>query len=256
MTTIKELINKAKRRLLRMHFESNVGHIGGNLSCLDLLVCLYHQIIEDKDAFVLSKGHAAGSLYTTLWSLGCLSDEDLQTFHQNGTKLAGHPPINGIPKILFATGSLGHGLSLSNGLALGKKLKGEVGRVFCLLSDGEWNEGSNWEALIFAVHQKLNQLTIIIDCNGLQGFGTTHEVANLEPLIDKFLAFGCAVTEINGHDPDKILEALSLTTTKPHVILAYTTKGHGISFMENKMEWHYLPMTLEQYQQALEEISL
>ena len=239
-----------------MHFESNVGHIGGNLSCLDLLVCLYHQIIEDKDAFVLSKGHAAGSLYTTLWSLGCLSDEDLQTFHQNGTKLAGHPPINGIPKILFATGSLGHGLSLSNGLALGKKLKGEAGRVFCLLSDGEWNEGSNWEALIFAVHQKLNQLTIIIDCNGLQGFGTTHEVANLEPLIDKFLAFGCAVTEINGHDPDKILEALSLTTTKPHVILAYTTKGHGISFMENKMEWHYLPMTLEQYQQALEETSL
>ncbi len=239
-----------------MHFESNVGHIGGNLSCLDLLVCLYHKIIEDKDAFVLSKGHAAGSLYTTLWSLGCLSDEDLQTFHQNGTKLAGHPPINGIPKILFATGSLGHGLSLSNGLALGKKLKGEAGRVFCLLSDGEWNEGSNWEALIFAVHQKLNQLTIIIDCNGLQGFGTTHEVANLEPLTDKFLAFGCAVTEINGHDPDNIIEALSLTMTKPHVILAYTTKGHGISFMENKMEWHYLPMTLEQYQQALEETSL
>ena len=182
MTALTKIIDKARVRLLKMHFESGVGHIGGNLSSLDLMMCLYHIILSEDDSFVLSKGHAAGSLYTTLWSLGRLTEDALKTFHQDGTKLSGHPPANWMPEILFATGSLGHGLSLSNGLALGKKFKGENGRIFCLLSDGEWNEGSNWEALIFAVHQKLKQLTIIIDYNRLQGFGTTREVADLEPL--------------------------------------------------------------------------
>ncbi|MEH2082671.1 MAG: transketolase [Nostoc sp.] len=251
-----KIISQAKVRLLRMHFESSVGHIGGNLSSLDLLMVLYHKLLNEGDAFVLSKGHAAGAFYITLWSLGRLTDEDLQKFHQDGTKLSGHPPVGWMPEILFATGSLGHGLSLSNGLALAKKLKSESGRIFCLLSDGEWNEGSNWEALIFAVHQKLHQLTMIIDCNGLQGFGTTQEVANLEPLAEKFRAFGCAVTEINGHDLDAIREALSSTHKKPHVIIAHTKKGNGVSFMENKMEWHYLPMTPDQYQQALKEVGI
>ncbi len=254
MTALTEIIGKARARLLRMHFESGVGHIGGNLSSLDLMICLYHKILGDGDAFVLSKGHSAGALYTTLWSLGRLTDEDLQKFQQDGTKLSGTLPVGWIPEILFTTGSLGHGLSLSNGLALGKKLKGESGRIFCLLSDGEWNEGSNWEALIFAVHQKLNQLTLIIDYNGLQALGTTREVADLEPLAEKFRAFGCAVTEINGHEPKVIVEALSSTPMKPHVIIAHTKKGHGVSFMENKVEWHYLPMTPDHYQQALEEV--
>jgi transketolase len=252
--TLTEIIRQAKKQLLTMHFKSGVGHIGGNLSSLDLMVCLYHKILGDNDAFVLSKGHSAGALYTTLWSLGRLTDEDLQTFHKDGTKLSGHPPVNGMPDILFATGSLGHGLSLSNGLALSKKLKRESGRVFCLLSDGEWNEGSNWEALIFAVHQKLNQLTLIIDANRLQGFGRTQEVADLEPLAEKFRTFRCAVTEIDGHCTDEIVNALAIPATKPHVIIAHTHKGHGVSFMEGKMEWHYLPMNLEQYQQALEEV--
>lgn len=256
MKTLQDLVNRAKARLLRMHFESGVGHIGGNLSSLDILICLYHKVLNDTDIFVLSKGHSAGALYTTLWSLGRLSDEDLTEFHKDGTKMSGHPCADWLPEILFATGSLGHGLSLSNGLALGKKLKGETGRTFCLLSDGEWNEGSNWEALIFAVQQKLHQLTLIIDFNGLQGFGTVQEVANLEPFSDKFQAFGCSVTEINGHDPDAIVKALSLTTMKPHVVIAQTQKGHGVSFMENKMEWHYLPMTPEQYQQALKEVGV
>lgn len=256
MEALAEILRKAKIRLLTMHFESGVGHIGGNLSSLDLLMCLYHKILGSSDAFVLSKGHAAGALYTTLWSLGRLTDEDIQKFHKDGTKLSGHPSVGWIPEILFATGSLGHGLSLSNGLALGKKLKSESGRIFCLMSDGEWNEGSNWEALIFAVHQRLNQLTLIIDCNGLQGFGTTLEVADLEPFAEKFRAFGCAVNEINGHDLDAIVDALSFTPMKPHVIIAYTKKGHGVSFMENKMEWHYLPMNMTQYQQALEEVGV
>ncbi len=254
MTAITEIIKKAKIRLLKMHFESGVGHIGGNLSSLDLMVCLYHEILANGDAFVLSKGHAAGALYITLWSLGRLTDEDLQEFHKDGARLSGHPPVNWMPEILFATGSLGHGLSLSNGLALGKKIKSESGRIFCLLSDGEWNEGSNWEALIFAVHQNLNQLTLIIDYNRLQGFGTTRDVADLEPFADKFRSFRCEVTEINGHAPDEIIKALSLTTKRPHVIIAHTKKGNGVSFMENKMEWHYLPLSADQYQQALEEV--
>lgn len=130
----RELLLRAKLRLLQMHYESGVGHIGGNLSCLDILMTLYHGVLRTEDAFVLSKGHSAGSVYITLWSLGVLSDDDLRSFHKDGTRLSGHPPVQGIPEIQFATGSLGHGLSLSCGLALAKQLKQEPGRVFCLRS--------------------------------------------------------------------------------------------------------------------------
>ncbi len=185
-----ELFQRAKLRLLQMHYESKVGHIGGNLSSLDILLSLYHFRLGQDDAFVLSKGHSAGALYITLWTRGALSDGDLLHFHGEGTRLSGHPPSQGIGEIIFATGSLGHGLSLASGLALAKRLHGESGRVFCLMSDGEWNEGSCWEALIFLVHQKLQNLTFIVDQNGLQGFGTTREVANLDSLAAKFRAFG------------------------------------------------------------------
>ncbi|MFH1616612.1 MAG: transketolase [Planctomycetota bacterium] len=256
MKEFSEFICKAKRRLLKMHFDSGVGHIGGNLSSLDLLMFLYHKVLGNNDAFVLSKGHAAGALYITLWSKGYLTDEDLQQFHGEGTKLAGHAPPNWLGQIIFATGSLGHGLPLSAGLALGKKLKGEKGKVFCLMSDGEWNEGSNWEALIFAVQHKLEKLTFIIDCNGLQGFGATKEVADIEPFSEKFQPFGVLVEHINGHNLEEIAEVFSRDEKGPRVILARTRKGNGVSFMENKMEWHYLPMNREQYQQALEDIKL
>src|SRR5580704_17718318 len=179
-----ELLLKARLRLLQMHFESGVGHIGGNLSCLDILMALYHNVLGPNDRFVLSKGHSAGALYVTLWSLGILSDDDRKTFHKDGTRLSGHPPVRGIPEIPFATGSLGHGLSLSAGLALAKKLKGEKGRIYCLTSDGEWNEGSNWEALIFIRQHRLN-VTLIVDANGLQGFGKTSDIADLSPLAAK-----------------------------------------------------------------------
>ena len=158
-----DLARRAKLRLLRMHYQSGVGHIGGNLSCLDLLLYLYHHVLGPDDAFVLSKGHAAGALYTALWTLGRLSDDDLLTFHKDGTRLSGHPPATGIPEILFATGSLGHGLSLSCGLALAKQIKQQPGRIYCLMSDGEWNEGACWEALVFARQQRLDNLTIVVD---------------------------------------------------------------------------------------------
>jgi transketolase len=237
-----------------MHYESGVGHIGGNLSCLDLLMTLHHRVLGSEDDFVLSKGHAAGALYTTLWSRGLLTEQDLRQFHKDDTKLAGHPPVEGIPGISFATGSLGHGLGLAAGLALGKRLKGEAGRVFCLTSDGEWNEGSTWEALIFSAHQNLNALTIVIDLNGLQGFGTTAEVANLGSLGDQLRGFGLRVHEVDGHDPEAIERALEARGDRPVAIVARTTKGHGVSFMEHKVEWHYLPLTAAQYEQAVNEL--
>ena len=202
-----EISVRAKLRLLRMHHESGVGHIGGNLSCLDLLLLLHHRILGPRDQFVLSKGHSAGAYYVTLWMMGKLSEDDLAGFHKDGTRLSGHPPTSGIEDILFATGSLGHGFSLAAGLALAKRLKSEPGRVFCLTSDGEWNEGSCWEALIFAHHQRLENLTLLVDLNGLQGFGATQEVASLDPLAEKFRAFGLATQEVDGHDPDALRNA-------------------------------------------------
>jgi transketolase len=237
-----------------MHYQSGVGHIGGNLSCLDLMLVLHHQILGPGDQFVLSKGHAAGAYYITLWTLGKLSDQELGLFHKDATRLSGHPPTSGIDDILFATGSLGHGLSLAAGLALAKRLKSEPGHVYCLTSDGEWNEGSSWEALIFARHHNLENLTVLVDLNGLQGFGTTQEVANLDPLEAKFRAFGLPTEEINGHDALEIFRALAEERAGPDVIVAHTHKGCGVSFMADRMEWHYLPMTETQYQQAIQEI--
>jgi transketolase len=249
-----KLSARAKVRLLRMHYESSVGHIGGNLSCIDILLILYHRILGPADQFVLSKGHAAGAYYITLWTLGKLSDQDLSSFHKDGTRLSGHPPASGIDSILFATGSLGHGFSLAAGLALAKRLKGEPGRVFCLTSDGEWNEGSSWETLIFVEHHRLDNLTLVVDLNGLQGFGTTREVANLEPLAAKFRAFGLPTWEVNGHDADELEDALTGRDTGARVVVARTQKGHGVSFMEDRMEWHYLPMTEVQFRLAVQEI--
>lgn len=249
-----ELLLRAKLRLLQMHFESGVGHIGGNLSCLDLLMALYHNVLGQFDRFVLSKGHSAGSLYVTLWSLGLLTEDDLKTFHKDGTRLSGHPPVRGIPEIPFATGSLGHGLGLAAGLALAKKLKGEEGRLFCLTSDGEWNEGSSWEALIFSRHHSLN-LTLIVDLNGLQGFGRTCDVADLEPLADKFRVFRLQTIEVNGHDVAAVTAALRTVGLGPSVVVARTKKGDGVSFMEGLVESHYLPLSRESYQQAVEQLT-
>jgi transketolase len=252
-TEAAELMERARLRLLEMHYHSKVGHIGGNLSALDILMSLYHFRLGPDDGFVLSKGHAAGALYVTLWTMGLLSDDDLRHFHGEGTRLSGHPPLKGVPEVIFATGSLGHGLSLAAGLALGKKLRGEPGRIFCLTSDGEWNEGSCWEALIFLAHQKLDNLTFLVDMNGMQGFGSTRQVANLDSLADKFRAFGVKTLEVDGHDLSSICTALD-HSEGPLGIVAKTTKGHGVSFMENQMAWHYLPMNEEQYQQALLEV--
>ena len=238
-----------------MHYESGVGHIGGNLSALDALLIVFHEYLCEEDKFILSKGHAAGALYVSLWSLGRLKDQDLKQFHQDDTLLAGHPPVKGIVDIQFATGSLGHGLSLAAGTALAFKLRGKETRVVCMTSDGEWQEGSTWEALIFARHHCLFNLTVLVDHNNLQGFGSTADVASMSPLWDKLQGFDVDLQIIDGHDPDAIRTALEGQRARPRVIILRTVKGHGVSFMENRMEWHYLPLTEQQFNMAIKEIA-
>jgi transketolase len=242
-------------RLIQMHFESGVGHIGGNLSSIDTLALLFNERVGQHDPFVLSKGHSAGALYVALWSAGKLSDADLTTFHKDDTLLAGHPPARGIHDILFATGSLGHGLSLAAGTALALRLKGAQGHTYCLTSDGEWQEGSTWEALIFAAHHRLTNLTVLIDHNGLQGFGSTGEVASMFPLGERLKGFDIDLQVVPGHDLQAIRNALDTPAARLKVILLETTKGKGVSFMENRMEWHYLPLKEADYQLALEELA-
>jgi transketolase len=244
----------ARQRLLKMHYESGVGHIGGNLSCLDAMMVVFHEYLDEKDQFFLSKGHSAGALYTTLWSLGRLDDHDLESFHGDDTLLSGHPPAGGIPEIPFATGSLGHGVSLAAGTALAFRLKGSDARVVCLTSDGEWQEGSTWEGLIFASHHQLSNLTILVDHNGLQGFGSTTEIASMSPLWQRLQGFDVDLQVIDGHDASAIRTALSTPSEQLKVVILRTVKGHGVSFMEDQMKWHYLPLTAELYQQAIDEI--
>lgn len=252
--TSRELTD-ARKRLLQMHYESGVGHIGGNLSSLDAMLLLHHEYLRtERDQFILSKGHSAGALYVTLWSKGLLSDDDLKRFHQEETILPAHPPASGIPGILFATGSLGHGLSLAAGTALAKRLNSDAGHVYCMTSDGEWQEGSTWEALIFLCHHKLTNLTILVDHNTLQGFGLTDAVASMNPLADKLRGFAITILSVDGHDLNAIRSALDAPSSQPKLIILNTTKGRGVSFMEKQMGWHYLPLNEDQYKQALSEI--
>lgn len=249
-----ELRARARRRLLQMHYASGVGHIGGNLSALDATLLVFHEFLRDEDSFILSKGHSAGALYVALWSIGRLSDDALHTFHRDGTLLAGHPPCVGIPDIPFATGSLGHGLSLAAGTALGHRLQGSDVRVMCLTSDGEWQEGSTWEALIFACHQRLGNLTVLVDHNELQGFGSTTEVASMAPLWDKLAGFDARIDVIDGHDLDALRAVLAQPAeARPRIVVLRTVKGKGVSFMEGRMEWHYLPLNESQFQAAIVE---
>jgi len=238
-----------------MHHEAKVGHLGGNLSCLDALLVVFHDFMKDGDRFVLSKGHSVGALYITLWSCGKLQEDSLRTFHADGTYLAGHPPVRGIEDISFATGSLGHGLSLSAGMALGMRLQSQVNHIYCLTSDGEWQEGSTWEALIFSHHHQLSNLTILVDHNNLQGFGTTADVASMSPLWERLKGFDLDTAIVNGHDLDEISSALSQPQKGMKIIFLKTTKGRGISGLEDKLESHYLPISDDQFLLSMMELS-
>ena len=248
-----DLQKTARRRLIKMHYDAGVGHLGGNLSALDTLLFLHHHVMNQDDIFVLSKGHAVGALYITLWTKGILSDTELYSFHANNTRLPGHPPPNTIDGIPVATGSLGHGLPISCGIAIARKLVNKNGRIFCLCSDGEWQEGSNWEALIFSRHHNLDNLVILVDVNKLQGFGTTMEVASMASLKRNFESFDLNVSELDGHDFNSLSTIQHADYSTRNVYLLNTVKGKGISFMENILDWHYLPLTEDLYELALKE---
>lgn len=247
--------------ILHLYKKVQAGHIGSSLSCLDILVYLYFSRMKKNDKFILSKGHAAAALYTILEKTGKITREELNSYYTNGTFLAAHPPCCGkLSGVIFGTGSLGHGLSLATGLALSTKFTKKKSNVYCVISDGDCNEGSTWEAILFAAQHKLNNLTVIIDNNEIQAFGHAKDILNLEPLREKLLAFNfeVAVAE-NGNDFESIAKAFdkldSIKSSKPRCIIAKTTKGSGISYMENTIEWHYLPMNDEQFKSAINQIN-
>lgn len=248
------------KQVLALHMGAQSGHIGSSLSCLDILVYLFFNWMKTSDKFILSKGHAAASLYTVLSKAGYISEEQLQTYYQDGTMLAAHPPCSGkVPGIIFGTGSLGHGLSLATGFALSAKFSKKKFKVYCVISEGDCNEGSTWEAILFAAQHRLSNLTVIVDHNKIQAFGRSEEVLNLNPFKDKWKAFNFDVFEVeNGNSLDQldtVFDQISKSKSlQPKVVIAHTTKGCGISYMEDKLEWHYLPMNEDQYVCALKEV--
>lgn len=245
-----------RRRFLRMHYEAHSGHIGSGLSAIDLLTYLYSAWLQPSDRLILSKGHAASALYATLNYFGKLSDAQLSTYYADGTLLPAHPAPGGVAAIPAATGSLGHGLPIAVGMAHSyQHLRPTSARVVCLLSDGECNEGSTWEAALFAAHHRLNTLSVVVDANGIQAFGRTEEVLALEPFAKKWQAFGFEVSECNGHDFSEIHEAMARAgSSRPRCVIARTVKGRGVSFMEDTVDWHYWPMTAAQYETAVIEL--
>ena len=263
------LKNKAldiRKRVIEMVAEAGMGHIGSDLSSIDILTVLYFHILkidpqrpewEDRDRFVLSKGHGCGALYTTLAKAGFFSEELLNTFMELDTNLPGHPDRNKTPGIEMNTGALGHGLPVSVGMALAGKIDRRGYRVFVLMGDGEQDEGSVWEGAMAASHFKLDSLTAIIDRNGLQLGGSTEDTMSLEPLDDKYRSFGWAVKIINGNDVEELVDTFSdlpFNKGKPSLIIARTVKGKGVSFIENRPEWHHRIPTEEEKLLAVREL--
>jgi transketolase len=258
------LLARAIRRvILEQSKRANVGHIGSALSIADIVAALYASILKIpapsdplRDRFILSKGHAVLAVYAALHMKGWISEEELNTFCGDATLLGVHPE-HALTGIEYSTGSLGHGLTIGAGAALAGRLKDEDYRVFVLVSDAECNEGSLWEAVMFAAHHQLSNLVAIVDLNGQQAMGYTREVLDLSPLSERWRAFGWHVQEVDGHDHVMIENSVDAAGTidRPHVLLARTTFGKGVSFMESLIKWHYLPMTDEDYTAAMKELA-
>ena len=256
-------VHRVRQIILEQSKRANVGHIGSCLSIADIVAALYGEILNlpspdhpDRDRFILSKGHAALAAYAALRVKAWISEEELNTFCEDGSLLGVHPEHE-LPGVEFSTGSLGHGLSIGCGAALAARKQGSSRRVFVLVSDAECNEGSLWEAVMFAAHHGLANLVAIIDENGQQALGYTRDVLNLSPLAERWRAFDWDVHEVDGHDIEQICKlAASLNTHAgpPHVLVARTTFGYGVSFMEKQIRWHYMPMSDDEYDQAVREI--
>jgi len=257
------LARRIRRSIIEESYRAHVGHIGSALCIADVLAVLFGQILrldggEDRDRLILSKGHAALALYAALAATGQMSYEELATFCSDGTALGAHPE-HVVAGIDFSTGSLGQGLSVGAGAALAARLQGSDRRAFVLISDAEMNEGSVWEAAMFAAHQQLGRLVAILDVNGQQALGYTRDVLDLEPVAERWSQFGWTVDEVDGHDVDQLGACLAADTeahAPPRLLVARTTFGKGVSYMENKIDWHYLPMSEEHFSQAMEELDI
>lgn len=255
-----------RETILRIIKQARAGHTGGDLSSVDILNVLYNNILRvspqtfddpNRDRYVQSKGHSAEVLYTVLADRGFFPKEELDTLGKFRSHFIGHP-TRSVPGVEQNTGALGHGLAVAVGMALAAKLDGRSYRVYTLLGDGELDEGSNWEASLAAAHYKLDNLTVIVDRNGLQITGPTENVNPLEPLADKFRAFGYAVRELDGNDTQALMDAFSSTpfeAGKPNLVLAHTVKGKGVSFIENVVKWHHRVPTDEEYASARYELN-
>jgi len=264
-----------RRDILRMAYLGQTGHIGSCLSVVDILTAILWGPMravedftnQDRDKLILSKGHAVAALYGALGNSGAFPAEWFDTFNQNGTILTEQPIPWAVPGVDAALGSLGHGLPIGCGMALGNKLQNKKHRIWVVMSDGECNEGSVWEAAMFAASRNLSNLTVVIDYNKLQACGDSREILGLEPFVDKWRAFGWNVYECDGHQPglmadymDKLVNAPVrchvIKPGKPTVIIAHTVKGKGVSFMENNNNWHYRKLSLEDFDRALVEIGI
>ena len=260
-----KIANQTRLKIIEMSHAAKSAHLGSCLSCVDILVSLYYRVLNidpakyraaDRDIFILSKGHAAMGLYAVLAKRGFFSEEFLNTYNIDGGLLPEHPPARGVPGVEAATGSLGHGLSLACGQALAFKMKEQKNKVFCLISDGEVNEGTIWEAAMFASANGLSNLTVFLDWNKWQATQRSDEVLNTTNHKDKWLSFGWDVECINGHDFKEIFCAVKNQSGKPKIIIADTVKGRGVSFMEDDNNWHYRIPTSEEVSAAKLELAV
>ncbi len=261
-----ELAKRIRQHSVRMTGKANASCIGSSLSSADIVAALYGRVLRydpdrpewpDRDRFIMSKGHACTALYAAMAECGYFPIELLDSYYQDGSPLGGHVTHKYIPGVELSTGSLGHGLGVAVGMALSAKRDSNPARMFCLLSDGECDEGSVWEAALFAPHHKLDNLIAIVDYNKIQSFGMVKEVLDLDPLADKWRAFGWAVREVDGHDLSAVEDALlqaPYEAGRPSCIVAHTIKGKGVSFMENQLLWHYRAPVGEYMVKALAEL--
>lgn len=269
MTELERRANETRSDIVSMIAEAGSGHPGGSLSSADILTALYFGGVlehdparpdwDERDRFILAKGHAAPALYAVLAQAGYFPREELLTLRKLGTRLQGHPDSNLVPGVEVSTGSLGQGLSVAAGIAAGLKLDGKTQSVFALLGDGECQEGQVWEAAMFAAHRGLDNLVAIVDRNCLQIDGNTADVCDPGDLAAKFSAFGWTAVEVDGHDIPALVEALAAAkadrAAKPHALIARTVKGKGVSFMENQAGWHGKAPNAEQTEAALAELA-
>lgn len=250
LSKLENFSKKIRKSILKHAYSSQCSHLGSNLSIVDILTVLYNKFLKiNKNSFILSKGHACLALYCVLNEKKYLSSKILSTFGKNNSILMSHTSHK-VRGIELSTGSLGHGLPVACGIALANKIKNKDDRTFVLLSDGELDEGSNWEAILFSAHHKLKNLVVIIDYNKIQSFDTVKKTINLEPISNKFKSFGYKVKSISGHNFDQIIQAINTKTSRPLVVIANTIKGKGVKFMENSVLWHYKPLSKENYLKA------